>query len=115
MTDTTISTTVRLVGFHNWPDPTMGREYLGATHRHQFHVTPTVAVGHDNRDVEFHDLRDIVTDWWEEQQGARSCEMMARRLIAHLEDQGLTVVKAEVSEDGEDGATVYNYTPEWAK
>lgn len=109
----TIDTTVRLVGFHHWPSATPNRRYLAAPHRHQFHITPTVAVGHDNRDVEFHDLRDVVISWWEENQGARSCEMMARDLIGHLEGLGMTVVKVHVSEDGEDGATVYNYEVPW--
>lgn len=109
----TVHTRVELVGFHNWPDAPAHRDYLADRHRHTFHVCPTVVVSHDNRDVEYHDLRDIVAQWWQPEQGGRSCEMMARDLIEHLSSMGLSVVSVEVNEDGADGSTVYTGVNPW--
>lgn len=97
---------VRLVGFHYWPGAPEHRDYLGVRHRHEFHLTATVAVSHDDRDVEFHDLRDIMTAWWEPERGGQSCEHIGRELWDHLRAEGLTVTAITVSEDGYDGATL---------
>lgn len=112
---TTVWSTVRLVGFHNWPDAHEARAYLRDRHRHEFVFTVHVKVGHEDRDVEFHDLRDLIADWWAidgPERGAASCERMARELADHLTGQhGLTVTRVEVSEDGYDGATLEFGTP----
>lgn len=104
---------VLLPGFHRWPDAPPNRTYLAAKHRHLFHVTATVEVGHSNREVEFHDLHDIIRTWWGgtdlgiRDWGTASCEVMARELLDHLsDDHDLTPVRVEVSEDGEAGAIV---------
>lgn len=103
--------TVKLVGFHRWPEASGVRGYLADRHRHEFHITPHVAVGHHNRDVEFHDLRELVAGWWTEtggpERGRQSCEDMALSLAEHLtERHGLTVSRVVVSEDGYDGAVL---------
>lgn len=107
--------TVKLTrqGWHSWPDATAPRLYLKALHRHMFHIAVTVAVRHDNRDIEFHDLAEIVAAWWgdENDQADRgSCEHIATELhlylTALLADRNLLVA---VGEDGEAYATVTAY------
>lgn len=98
-------------GWHNWPEAPKGREYLRHPHRHLFSVVVVVAVGHDNRDIEFHDLKDRAQALFEgdgKLKGAQSCEMMARKLGNQLRqlDQ-MPVVRVEVSEDGEFGAVIH--------
>ena len=95
---------------HHWPDAPAHRRYLASTHRHLFHVDAEVTVRHDDREVEFHDLQDVVaarcaalgTDL-----GAMSCEMVAAEVLAEVRRvyPGRSY-KATVSEDGECGATV---------
>jgi hypothetical protein len=107
--DVIVWTTVQLPGLHHWPDAPARRAYLRNTHRHLFGVTVYIAVAHDNRAVEFHDLQDEVRAWWGPgvpDHGARSCETLARDLADALAQQGFTVAAVDVSEDGESGATV---------
>ncbi|GAA1961967.1 hypothetical protein [Amycolatopsis minnesotensis] len=106
----TVWTTVTAPGFHRWPGATGARSYLADRHRHLFHITVHVAVAHDDRDVEFHDLQDLIRTWWgpvARECGSASCEDLARQLWTHLrEDHQLTPVRVEVSEDAESGATL---------
>lgn len=105
-----VSSTVKLIGFHCWPEAHDTRDYLRSRHRHEFIVIPRVRVGHDDRDVEFHDLRDHVLDWWRltggAERGRQSCESMALSLKDHLTGLGMRVTGVSVSEDGNDTATV---------
>jgi hypothetical protein len=106
----TVWTRLDLPGFHHWPNATGPRAYLAERHRHLFRVTVRVRVSHDDRAVEFHDLQDLVRDWWgpgtRDWNGA-SCEAIARALWAHLaDDHALTPAAVDVSEDDECGATV---------
>lgn len=108
-TYTTVWSHVQLIGFHHWPEAPDPRAYLRSRHRHTFHVTPRVRVDHENRAVEFHDLRDHVKAWWgitDREWGAASCEKIAADLAAHLTGLGLTVTAITVAEDDEDGATI---------
>lgn len=119
-----ITATTRFVGFHHWPCPTSGeRAYLANRHRHEFHVTLMVRVMHDDRDIEFHDLRefldteaipmlDTTPDGFPVygaaiELGAMSCEQIAGRLL-ELCDQRWRgrPDSCQVFEDGENGATV---------
>lgn len=106
MLNRTIWTNVHLIGWHYWPNAPEPRDYLRASHRHEFHIRPEVRVSHDDRDIEFHDLRDIITEWWVPEQGTNSCETIARNLWDHLTGLGLTVISVTVSEDGYEGATL---------
>ncbi len=107
---TTVWTTVTLPGFHHWPAATGRRSYLADRHRHLFRITAHVAVAHDDRYVEFHDLQDIIRAWWgtgPRECGSASCEVLARDLWTVLEEgYQLEPTQVEVSEDGESGATV---------
>lgn len=107
------------VGFHAWPQAskfTTNRGYLEAQHRHRFGVRADLLVGHDDRDVEFHDLLEQVNRWvdrWPNRPGggkdlgARSCEHLAIDLGEHLDRvwPGL-VAEVTVTEDDECGGTV---------
>lgn len=109
---TTVWATTKLVGFHCWPEAPENRDYLRSRHRHEFHVTAWVKVSHEDRDVEFHDLREIIRSWWgegDQELGRSSCETLANRLNFHLASQGFTVTAVQVSEDGYEGAHV-DYT-----
>jgi hypothetical protein len=104
----TIKVRARSIGFHNWPGATPGREYLADRHRHEFHVEVCAAVHHDDRDIEFHDLKDALADFMPRGElGAQSCEMMARTIIERLSDLWPgRILWCEVWEDGECGARV---------
>ncbi|WP_028924207.1 hypothetical protein [Pseudonocardia acaciae] len=105
----TVWATVDLPGFHHWPAATDRRAYLADRHRHLFWVRAEVTVSHTDRDVEFHDLGDLLRRWWgadTRDWGASSCEDIAMSLWRHLLDAGLYPTEVTVSEDGEYGATL---------
>lgn len=106
-----ITVKLELAGWHSWPSAPAHRAYLASLHRHLFHVTATVRVFHDDRDVEFHDLSDEVAAWWGDATSRwdrGSCEQMARSLHVLLTDRYGTEreVVVSVGEDGEAWATV---------
>ena len=108
---TVVGTKITAPGFHRWPGARGVRAYLAERHRHLFHLEANVHVAHDERDVEFHDLQDLIRDWWgprARECGAASCEQLARELAAHLTSAGVRVRDITVAEDGESWAT---YTP----
>lgn len=97
---------------HRWSGAT-GREiYLKHPHRHMFHVNVRIKVEHDNRAVEFINLKHLVdaavihlkeVEWSDEV----SCEMMAKGIIKELKEYSLVeAYSCEVSEDRENGAIV---------
>jgi hypothetical protein len=100
------------VGFHCWPDAPSHRAYLRASHRHLFGIEVTTHVDHDERDIEFHDLRDEAAALFrglsicKQDFGPQSCETLARRLATQLADRYARTVTVIVSEDGECGASV---------
>ncbi len=112
MTPAVIFVRFEQVGFHCWPDAPQHRAYLRATHRHLFAVEVTTHVDHDERDIEFHDLRDEAVAVFrsltidKQDFGSQSCESLARRLATILADRYARAVTVMVSEDGECGATV---------
>ena len=100
------------VGFHCWPDAPRHRAYLRATHRHLFSIEVQTRVDHDERDIEFHDLRDEAAALFrglavsKQDFGSQSCETLARRLATQLADHYARTMTVIVSEDGECGASV---------
>ena len=111
-----IFVTFKVEGLHHWPGAPARRFYLRTPHRHQFGFRVETTVTHDDREIEFHDLRDqamqMVRDVgprYEFQMidfGARSCEHIARELGAALEREYERSFVVTVDEDGECGATV---------
>lgn len=96
-------------GFHSWPSATPHREYLAASHRHQFVTTVWLTVEHNDREVEFHDLLDAIGRVMYDGRdfGARSCEAIASMVLEEVVRwwPGRDC-EVEVSEDGECGALV---------
>lgn len=100
-------------GTHFWKDcPIDEVLYLRDNHRHMFQVKAYKGVYHDDRDVEFiqlkHQIQDYISNkYWSGINrthilGGMSCEMLASELINEFD-----LNKCEVNEDGENGAIVY--------
>lgn len=118
MTDTTITARTIVAGLHHWPDAPERRAYLAQPHRHEFWFSACVRVGHNERDVEFHDLGDLIELSAREcgggfhpdaplvDFGPASCETLAHHVHRRLTERGLSVVWVEVSEDGQFSARV---------
>lgn len=102
-------------GFHAWVGAKGERAYLGSRHRHLFRTTVWIDVLHEDREIEFHDLRDEVAEVMQDRRdfGPRSCESIAQEVMAAIlkrwPDRRCSV---EVSEDGECGAIVYDSNDE---
>ena len=107
----------RVVALHHWPGATGQRAYLGHPHMHNFRIKAIAHVNHEDREIEFHDLRDAlriqtnnllmmtagVHDF-----GERSCETIARELLESMPE----LVMVSVSEDGDVTALVERHTDE---
>lgn len=112
--------TFRREGIHKYPaaltDPKLktGDEYdvsfLGYPHRHIFHFRVCIEVFHDDREIEFIQFK----RWLENLYGKgtleldyKSCEMMATDLYQQISTKYPNrEVTIDVSEDGENGATI---------
>jgi len=96
---------LRFEGIHCWPDcPEDGpTPFLRHPHRHEFHVEAKKPVSHDDRDIEFIELKRQIEQHCKLFAGphTRSCESMARELVERF---GLS--SCSVFEDGENGAEV---------
>jgi len=94
-------------GFHCWKDAPREVMFLRSDHRHIFHVKLGVQVVHQDRDVEFFQLKKRVDDFIKEHYQGKwfrySCEQIAGQLLTKFDADFV-----EVSEDGENGATVSN-------
>lgn len=96
------------------PELCSGDEYdvsfLSFAHRHMFGFRVETEVFHDDRDIEFIQLKRTVDQYLEtlpKDLGRTSCEQLAKQIIAELEEKyhrkGWMVT---VDEDGENGAIV---------
>ena len=104
-------------GIHKYPaaatDPKLATggwddvSFLGVPHRHIFHFKVWIEVTHDDRDVEFIQVKRWLERLYSEgslQLNFKSCEMIARDLNAQIKAKYPgRHVKIEVSEDGENG------------
>jgi len=98
-------------GFHHWAGASGERSYLAQPHRHLFNVEARVAVSHDDREIEFHDLLDFArAQFGEGDFGESSCERLARKLAKKMARRYGRACCVSVSEDGEVGAT-YSVEP----
>jgi hypothetical protein len=113
------------VGFHRYPDAPEVVSYLREVHRHVFKFKVAITVHHDDREIEFHMMKNWITGLYEQSQhhslqlDHKSCEMLAQELINRVltkYDCSQRTVVVEVSEDGECGAVVTSapapYAPE---
>jgi hypothetical protein len=111
VTDRRITVATSGVGFHRWPEAADTREYLSSRHRHRFFYRVTVPVSHNDRDIEFHDLLDVVgssAPLTRTEHGRSSCEDLAGEVAEAVQHAYPSVswVTVEVTEDDEVGATL---------
>ncbi len=118
--------TFRKEGIHKYPaaleDPALKTgdmydvSFLGYPHRHIFHFTVAIQVWHNDRDVEFIQFKRWLEQLYSSAQGVlsldfKSCEMISDDLYEQIADRypnrDITIT---VSEDGENGATIYYNT-----
>lgn len=112
-----VISTFTVNGFHAWSDAPLVLAYLSTRHRHLFTVKVEARVGHDNRQIEFHQLqraaREAMDDLHprggngnEYEFGSKSCEMLAAELLVQLRKKSWVVSAVEFWEDLECGARV---------
>lgn len=113
---TLIYCTVHFEALHRWatiPD-SAECDFLQHLHRHVFEIKLYKLVNHDDRAEEFIALKHKVSEYLNytylrdvksgiHNVGDQSCEMIARGLLYQFQ-----AVKVEVSEDGENGAIVFD-------
>jgi hypothetical protein len=109
----TIFVTFQKEGIHRYPDAPEGVEFLKSPHRHIFHFRVTVEVFHNDRDIEFilfkRELENLYTESTL-QVDYKSCEMLSEDLINYISTKYPSrTISVEVSEDGENGATLSYY------
>jgi hypothetical protein len=111
-------------GIHKYPgadtDPNLatGDEYdvsfLGYPHRHIFHFKVAIQVFHNDRDIEFIQFKRWLENSFRDgvmQLDHKSCEMISDELYMYIANRypGRDI-EITVSEDGENGATIYYNT-----
>jgi hypothetical protein len=119
-----IFVTFQKEGIHKYPaaatDPALatGDEYdvsfLATPHRHIFHFNVAIEVFHNDRDIEFIQFKRWLLNLYSEgslELDYKSCEMLSDALYyqiaARYPDRNVEIT---VSEDGENGATIYYNT-----
>jgi hypothetical protein len=99
--------TTRFAAFHRWSDAPQSVAFLREYHRHCFHVKMGVKVGHNDREVEFFTLQGQLGTYiavhFANKMFTYSCEDIAEQILRRFD-----AVYVTVSEDGENGATIFN-------
>ena len=100
--------TARKEMLHYYPDAPKQVEYLRNPHRHIFHIKFYIEIFSDDREIEFimfkHEVEDLLKD---EDIKTMSCEMLANHLHVMMDIKYKNrKMKIEVSEDGENGASM---------
>ncbi len=105
-----IFVTFQKEGIHRYPDAPEGVEFLKHPHRHIFHFRVDIDVFHNDRDIEFILFKRELEALYSAatlQVDYKSCEMLAEDLIDYISQKYPgREVSVEVSEDGENGATL---------
>jgi len=98
----------RFEAFHAWADAPDEVAFLRQRHRHEFHVELTVAVAHDDRNVEFILLKRALEDYIDRCLAHLdySCEQYAKSIARWAANTYAQPARCTVSEDGENGARV---------
>jgi hypothetical protein len=119
-----IFATFQKEGIHKYPaaatDPSLatGDEYdvsfLATPHRHIFHFNVAIEVFHNDRDIEFIQFKRWLENLYKGgtlELNYKSCEMISddlyMQIAARYPDRNIEIT---VSEDGENGATIYYNT-----
>lgn len=81
-------------GMHHWPEAAFPVQFLSQNHRHTFTIRVKIFVKHDNRDVEFIKLKQVIRSWLHShfaknqngdfEFGPESCESLSRKLAFEL-------------------------------
>lgn len=102
--------TFSVPGIHRYPNAPDEVAYLRNEHRHIFQYKVTLEVTHDNREVEFHMLKNELTGLFKSgvvKADYKSCEMLASDVMDYLDkNYPNRYAEVDVSEDGECGATL---------
>ena len=109
-----IFVTTQFEGLHRWKDAPEEVSFLREYHRHIFHVRFEVEVTKEDRDIEFillkRELTRLVETLFVGVKLDESCESIARKIVDFMtRERRICAGRAascEVSEDGENGATV---------
>lgn len=118
--ESSVTARCAVAGLHHWPTAPERRAYLRQLHRHVFEVKAIVRTTHHEREVEFHDLGELLerelralgSSYHPDADlltfGAQSCETLAAKLLSALRRQGYDALGVTVSEDGEhDGSAIH--------
>jgi len=111
-------------GIHKYPgadtDPKLATSdeydvsFLGFPHRHIFHFTVAIQVTHNDRDIEFIQFKRWLGNSFKSgvmQLDHKSCEMICDDLYEFIASRYPNRdIEITVSEDGENGATIYYNT-----
>lgn len=107
-----IRVTDRYEGFHRYEDAPDQVAFLRESHRHMFHVEATIEVFHDDRELEFFMVKDVlkhqIVPFVSLSGNLGSCEQQAERILTGLKNTygDKRYMKVEVAEDGENGGIV---------
>lgn len=92
-------------GFHRWIGAPAAVAFLRGFHRHIFKVKLGMEVTHDNREIEFFQLKGevdkFINKFYQGKRFESSCEEIAGHFLNQFDASFV-----EVSEDGENGATI---------
>lgn len=116
-----IFVTLQKEGVHFYPeanyDPKLATgdwddvSFLGLPHRHIFHFKVWIEVYHDNRELEFIQVKRFINRLYEGgtlDADSKSCEMLADELYTKLAEKfgGSREIRIEISEDNENGCYI---------
>ena len=104
----TVFGTCQFEAIHNWPEAGYPVQYLQFPHRHVFHIEFTASVEHEDRQIEFITLKQMVENfcrdqWHNRDIGRTSCETIGVAILEAFQE----IDTVTVSEDGENGATIW--------
>lgn len=101
----------QFAGLHCWKDAPDDIAFLRSLHRHTFHVKVTVEVTHNDRQVEYFQLKRILDGFigmcYHEKEFEYSCEQIAESIMRFLRNERkFSVTSVDVNEDGDNGSIV---------
>jgi hypothetical protein len=107
---TQIEVKTQFEGIHKYPNAPEEVAFLRYPHRHLFHVSVTIDVFHDDRELEFFIFQHQISDYIKvrgDTLNYRSCEMISKELLEHvMEMYPGRSIEVRVFEDGENGSVV---------
>lgn len=124
-----IKTKNEFMGYHQYKGAPQDVSFLAAWHRHNFIVTTSLTVNHNERDIEFFELQHLIKTWVEATHSSlkvegtkgylegitiQSCETLAEELAMMLFDKfhKERSIRVEVSEDNESSSIIEVYKAE---